>query len=114
MTTWSASQVVLDPAVRAFLDSLAAAADPPMSTLSPREARGVLDRLQSGATTMPPAEVEPHMIPGGPSGEISITVVRPANGNGSLPAVMYFHGGGWVLGNFGTHERLVRELAAGT
>jgi len=63
---------------------------------------------------MPPAEVEPHTIPGGPSGEISITVVRLANGSGSLAAVMYFHGGGWVLGNFGTHERLVRELAAGT
>jgi acetyl esterase len=114
MSTGSAAQIVLDPVVRAFLDSLAVAGDPPISTLPAGEARGVLDRLQSGDTAMPPAEVEPHMIPGGPSGEISITVVRPTNGTGSLAAVMYFHGGGWVLGNFGTHERLVRELAAGT
>jgi acetyl esterase len=62
---------------------------------------------------MAAAEVEPHMIPGGPGGEISITVVRPEGLNGSCPVVMYFHGGGWVLGDFGTYERLVRELAAG-
>ena len=63
---------------------------------------------------MAPAEVEPHTIPGGPSGAVSITVVRPTGTNGRLPVVMYFHGGGWILGNFGTHQRLVRELAAGT
>jgi acetyl esterase len=114
MSTGIASRIVLDPAARAFLDALAAANGPPIFTLSPGEARGVLDRLQSGDTTMAPAEVEPHTIPGGSSGEISITVVRPAESNASLAAVMYFHGGGWVLGNFGTHERLVRDLAAGT
>lgn len=44
--------------------------------------------------------------------EISITIVRPqSNSNETLPVVMYFHGGGWVLGGFDTHERLVRELA---
>jgi len=113
MSTGIASQIILDPAAQAFLDALAAAGGPPIFTLSPSEARGVLDRLQSGDTAMAPAEVEPHTIPGGPSGEISITVVRPEESNGSLAAVMYFHGGGWVLGDFGTHERLVRALAAG-
>jgi acetyl esterase len=114
MSAGIAPQIVLDPAAQAFLDALAAAGGPPIFTLPPSEARGVLDRLQSGDTAMPPAEVEPHTIPGGPSGEISITVVRPEESNGSLAAVMYFHGGGWVLGDFGTHERLMRELAAGT
>ena len=114
MSTGIAPQIVLDPAAQAFLDTLAAAGGPPIFTLPPGEARGVLDRLQSGDIAMPPAEVEPHMIPGGPSGEISITVVRPEESNGSLAAVMYFHGGGWMLGDFGTHERLVRELAEGT
>jgi acetyl esterase len=38
-------------------------------------------------------------------------LVRPEWTNGSLPAVVYTHGGGWILGNFGTHERLVRDLA---
>jgi acetyl esterase len=44
--------------------------------------------------------------------EISITIVRPPDSsNQTLPVVMFFHGGGWVLGGFDTHERLVRELA---
>jgi len=114
MSTGTGSRVVLEPAAQAFLERLAAAGGQPISTLTPADARALLDQIQSGGMAMAPAEVEPHTIPGGPSGEISITVVRPIDGNGSLPAVMYFHGGGWVLGNFGTHERLVRELASGT
>jgi acetyl esterase len=94
MSTGIASQIILDPAAQAFLDALAAAGGPPIFGLSPSEARGVLDRLQSGNTAMAPAEVEPHTIPGGPSGEISITVVRPEESTGSLAAVMYFHSGG--------------------
>lgn len=110
----TASRIVLEPAVQAFLDALAAAGDPPLRGLSPHDARAVLNRLQAGEVSMAPAEVEPHTIPGGPGGEISITVARPLDHNGSLPAVMFFHGGGWMLGNFATHERLVRELAART
>jgi acetyl esterase len=39
--------------------------------------------------------------------------VRPLGATGPLPAILYVHGGGWVLGNAGTHDRLVRELAVG-
>jgi acetyl esterase len=106
--------VVLEPAAQALADALAAAGGPPLYTLSPREARAVLEQAQAGDVVMPPAEVEPHTIPGGPDGEISITVVRPVDSNGSLPAVVYTHGGGWILGSFATHERLVRELTAQT
>jgi acetyl esterase len=106
--------VVLEPAAQALADSLAAAAGPPLYALSPKDARAVLDQAQSGDVAMPPAEIEPHTIPGGPDGEISVTVVRPTDTNGSLPAVVYTHGGGWILGNFATHERLVRDLAAQT
>jgi acetyl esterase len=103
--------IALEPAAQAMADALAASAGPPLYTLSPGDARAVLDEAQSGEVVMPPAEVEEHTIPGGPSGTVSITVVRPEWTNGSLPAVVYTHGGGWVLGNFGTHERLVRDLA---
>jgi acetyl esterase/lipase len=102
--------LVLESAARALADSLAASDGPPLYTLSPQDARAVLGQAQSGAVVMPPAVVEPHTIPGGPDGEISITIVRPSEVNGSLPAVVYTHGGGWVLGNFATHERLVRNL----
>ena len=53
-------------------------------------------------------------IPGAAVGdkEISITIVRPPDSiNKTLPVIMYFHGGGWILNGFDTHERLVRELA---
>src|SRR5918998_2056085 len=104
--------VVLEPAAQALADALVATGGPPLYTLSPRDARAVLDRAQAGNVAMPPAVVELHTIPGGPDGEISIIVVRPVDGNGSLPAVVYTHGGGWILGSFATHERLVRDLVA--
>jgi acetyl esterase len=103
--------IVLEPAAQALSDALAASDGPPLYTLSPEDARAVLDGAQSGPVTMPPAEIEARTIPGGPSGTVSITLVRPEWTNGSLPAVVYTHGGGWILGNFGTHERLVRDLA---
>jgi acetyl esterase len=44
---------------------------------------------------------------------VRVTIVRPARVTGRLPGIVYIHGGGWVLGNFKTHQRLVRELAQG-
>jgi acetyl esterase len=103
--------VVLEPIAQSFIDTLAAAGGPPICTLSPQAARELLNQVQGGEVAMLPAEVEEHVIPGGPGGEISITVVRPPETVGVPPVVLYVHGGGWVIGNFGTHERLVRELA---
>jgi len=102
--------VVLEPAAQVLADALASAGDPPLYTLSPNDARAVLDNAQAGDVSMTPAEIEEHTIPGGPNGTVSITVVKPVSRNGSLATVVYTHGGGWVLGNFGTHERLVRDL----
>ena len=102
--------VVLEPAAQALADALAAAGGPPIYTLAPEDARGVLDEAQAGDIPMAPAEIEEHTIPGGPNGTVSITVVKPVAKNGNLPVVVYTHGGGWVLGNFGTHQRLVRDL----
>ena len=104
----------LEKNTKAFLDSLQQKGGPPIYTLSPEKARAVLSELQA---TIPvkklPAIIENRTIPGGPGGkDISITIVRPANSNNqTLPVAMYFHGGGWVLGGYDTHERLVRELA---
>jgi acetyl esterase len=104
----------LEKQTRAFLDDSQQKDGPPIFTLSPQKARTVLSGLQASvAVKMLPAEIENRTIPGGPGGkDISITIVRPPNSsNETLPVVMYFHGGGWVLGGFDTHERLVRELA---
>ncbi|AIF82822.1 esterase/lipase [Candidatus Nitrososphaera evergladensis SR1] len=99
---------------REFLEGLKKQGGPPIQTLSPKDARAVLSSLQSGPVTKLPAEIEDRTIPGGPGGkEVSIRIVRPqGSGNKTLQAVMYFHGGGWVLGGSDTHDRLVRELAS--
>ena len=61
----------------------------------------------------PAAEVEDRVIAGGPNGDLTIHIVRPPCHTGPLPAVMFFHGGGWVLCDFSTHRRLVQEIAVG-
>lgn len=106
----TSSAVVLEPAAQTLADAIAAAGGPPLYTLSPDDARAVLDGAQAGKVAMAPAEVEERTIPDGSDGTVSVTVVKPIASNGSLPAVVYTHGGGWVLGNFATHERLVRDL----
>jgi acetyl esterase/lipase len=45
---------------------------------------------------------------------IKLKVVRPAKVKGELPVFMFFHGGGWVLGDFPTHQRLIRDLVVGS
>jgi acetyl esterase len=99
---------------RAFLESLQQNPGPPLYTLSPEQARAVLSGLQASIPVKKlPADIEDRTVPGGPDDtDISIQIVRPPGGsNETLPVVMYLHGGGWVLGDFDTHERLVRELA---
>ena len=97
---------------RAFLENLQEQGGPPIYTLSPKEARTVLSNLQASVRIEKlPADIENRSIPVGPTGNTSITIVRPQGSTETLPVVMYLHGGGWVLGDFGTHERLVRELA---
>jgi acetyl esterase len=44
--------------------------------------------------------------------KINLKIVRPENTTEKLPAFMFFHGGGWVIGDFPTHERLIRDLVA--
>lgn len=93
---------------QAFLDTLAAAGGPPLESLSPEEARSVLVEAQKGAT-LPPAKVEEKTIRVDGKA-LTLTIVRPEDARGVLPAFMFFHGGGWILGDYPTHERFVRDL----
>jgi acetyl esterase/lipase len=105
--------LVVDPVVSSFLDALAAKDGQPIYQLPYQDARKVLDDLQSGPIEKPQARIEDINVPGGPTGEISLRIVRPANAVGKLRPVIYFHGGGWILGDKNTHDRLVREIATG-
>lgn len=103
---------VLEPAAQAFAE---ATANPPyLFDLGPVEGRKVVDEVQSGEIAKPDVDEEWVTVPGGPTGEIRVRVVRPAGATGTLPVLLYIHGAGWVFGNAHTHDRLVRELAAGT
>ena len=104
----------LEPTTLAFLKGLEAQGGPPLYTLSPADARNVLVSVQrSSNVPKPPADSQDRTISGGPTGEISLRIVRPQGISGNLPAVMYFHGGGWILGDKETHDRLIREIANG-
>jgi len=104
----------LDPHILTFLKGLEAQGGPPLYTLSPTDARLVLVNVQrSVSVTKLPADSSDRTIPGGPTGEISLRIVRPQGAGSVLPGVMYFHGGGWIWGDKETHDRLVREIANG-
>lgn len=94
--------------VQAFLNVLNASDGKPMEQMTPQEARQVLIGAQKGVT-LPSAQVAEKIIAvNGQS--IKLKIVKPDNATGTLPVFMFFHGGGWVLGDFPTHERLIRDL----
>jgi acetyl esterase len=102
--------VVLEPASQAFVE---ATAEPPfLYELTPADARKVLDDVQAAPIDKLPFEDRWITVPA-EVGDVRVRIVRPPDADGALPAILYMHGGGWVLGNAGTHDRLVRELAVG-
>jgi acetyl esterase len=109
--TTTYTPVVLEPASQAFVE---ATANPPfLYELTPAEARKVLDDVQAAPIDKLPVEDRWITVPAD-VGDVRVRIVRPPDAVGALPVVLYMHGGGWVLGNAGTHDRLVRELAVGT
>ncbi len=105
--------VSLDANTSAFLRALAEMGDLPLHMLSPEKARERLVDVQASRFAIPPANISDLTLPAGPTGAVEIRIVRPRSARGVLPVVMYFHGGGWVLGDRHTHDRLVREIAHG-
>ncbi|WP_294911935.1 alpha/beta hydrolase [Tatumella sp. UBA2305] len=104
----SANQPAPTTGVKAFLDILNSGDGKPMEQMTPQEARQVLIGAQQGAE-LPAAQVSEKIIDAGGQ-RITLKIVKPENSNGTLPVFMFFHGGGWVLGDFPTHERLIRDL----
>ncbi len=96
--------------VQAFLDTLAKGGGKPIEALSPADARQVLVGAQKGAR-LPPADVSEKTITVDGK-QIVLDIVRPAGAKGVLPGFIFVHGGGWILGDFPTHERFVRDLVA--
>lgn len=93
-----------------FLHVLKSGKGPAINTLPPVKAREVLvDAQNSVKVDLSGIDVSSRTIEqDGVS--VPITIVRPEGASGALPVFMFFHGGGWILGDFQTHERLVRDL----
>ncbi|MET8781111.1 alpha/beta hydrolase [Streptomyces sp. NPDC004589] len=104
------SKPVLEPAAQELAD---ATANPPfLYELGPEGARKVLADLQAAPVEKPAAE-EKWITVSAEVGDVPVRIVKPVGSTGMLPVVLYMHGGGWVIGDAGTHDRLVRELAVG-
>ncbi|MES2959983.1 MAG: alpha/beta hydrolase [Pseudomonadota bacterium] len=106
---------MLDPQARALLELMAERGVPAVHTLSPVEARRAYrDRrgfTQPDAT--PVGSVESLSF-AGPRGPVGVRLYRPPGASASLPgpALLYFHGGGWTIGDLDTHDVLCRQLCA--
>lgn len=109
-----AGALIVDREVQSFIAQLAASGLKPLYKMDYQEARDTLTYMQTGAVDKPDANIEDLTIPGGSAGDISIRIVRPVNVQEKLKPVMYFHGGGWILGDMNTHDRLIRDIADGS
>jgi acetyl esterase len=104
------STIVLEPAAQQVADAFS---KPPfLYDMSPADARKVLEDAQSAPVSKPPVDEEWITVPS-PAGDVRVRIIKPQGAAGMLPVIVYMHGGGWVLGNAATHDRLVRELAVG-
>ncbi|MGZ0038956.1 alpha/beta hydrolase [Paenibacillus ottowii] len=103
-------KIILEPAAQQFVEDTA---NPPyLFHLGPEKGRVTVDEVQSGDVKKPDVDIEELKISGGPSGQVSVRILRPKNTAGQLlNTVLYIHGAGWVFGNAHTHDRLIRELA---
>ena len=101
------------PEVQNILDFLAAAEGPPREQLDPAE-------LRQGYAALSMVESKPEMhavsdrtVPG-PGGDIPVRVYVPTDEPGPRPVLVYFHGGGWVIGDIDTHDGVARAVAEGS
>ena len=105
------SRIVLEPSAQGIVD--ATSIPPFLYELEPVAARKVLDDLQAAPIEKLPIEEEWITVPAA-IGDARVRIVKPVGSSGkTLPVIVYMHGGGWILGNAATHDRLVRELAVG-
>lgn len=100
----------LDPQVKALLEMLAQAGGTPLSEMEPAGARAMYSAMRD-AYEVSIGKVEEQMVLG-PDGDIPVRIYTPvAAGGGALPGLVFFHGGGWVIGDLETHDALCRTLA---
>lgn len=111
MDEFTSNKIVVDPLMQKFLNKINSQNATPIYNLTPDEARNVLLKVQDIPTEILPADIEDAKIPVGPKEETNIRIVRPKGNSSKLHVIFYIHGGGWILGDKHTHNRLIREIA---
>jgi acetyl esterase/lipase len=107
-----ASNPKVEHNTRAFLKVLNSPEGKPLEQLSPKDARDAVVDLQASAPHyLPPADIE-HKTVEQDGRSVNLTIVRPIGVKQKGPAFLFFHGGGFMLGDFQTHERFVRDLVS--
>lgn len=103
--------MALDPDAQTLLDMVRVANRPAFETVSPAEARKLYaaGRPVLAPDPMPVGEIRDLTMPG-PGGTIPLRLYRSVAGK-TLPALVFFHGGGWVVGSIDTHDTVCRHLA---
>ena len=107
--------VTLDPDAAAVFRAFQEAGRPPYETVSPAEARELYLKGRVVSNPEPPelASIEPLTIPS-PAGSIPARIYTPTRlrkANGLAPGLVFFHGGGWVIGDLDSHDVVCRKLA---
>lgn len=109
---------MLHPQARALLDLIERLRVPPTHTLEPAEARRHYRERRAVTQPDPPAvHAVLDLQAGGPHGPIPLRLYRPhapSQSGAASPVLVYFHGGGWVIGDLDTHDTLCRQLAVGS
>ena len=100
----------LDPQAKAVLDQFASMGGPQLHEMSVARARElILGMVALGGEPESIVRIENRTVPG-PAGQIPVRIYTPV-GTAPFPVLVYFHGGGWVIGNLDTHDGICRSLA---
>jgi len=105
---------MLHPQAKAFIDLLASKGVPPTHTLTVADARKAYRERRAITQPAPPEVAEVRELSAeGSLGPIPMRLYRPlgAKAGAVLPVLVYYHGGGWTIGDLDTHDTLCRELA---
>jgi acetyl esterase len=105
--------MAVTPEVRTVLDALDALGSPPIEEQTPEQVREAYSQFSELASKAEMTSVTDRTFPG-PAGDVPVRVYVPTAEPGPRPGLVYFHGGGWVIGDLESHDATVRALAAGS
>ncbi len=100
----------LDQDVKGFLEVLNTSGGPALESLSKEDARQVLVGAQEAFAVDLSGIEESERTILADGHKVKLNIVRPSGVKGKLPVFIFIHGGGWILGDYPTHKRLVRDL----